>query len=295
MAEIVLTPELLMSQSAEMQSLQTEYESLFGQVTNVLNGMNDSWSTNIASNFAGKILLAQKSFSSIVNMMQNGSTAAKVGAMTFADGVGMSDILHGFGNMTEADHAANYIYSLSKKGVKEASQIMKEIKGEGIGNGLLESEVIHAAKLLAKGDYKGALQYVYSELCSFSRGHYFDEHGHSGWDTSNKYNWNLGQIRTMLASGDLKPIVESNNMDDIIWHHHDDAIDVNQIYKEITGDVDGKENYQHIYDKINELFKRDIEKIDVVVFPADMEDKSFTDILRESLVKRSWKSLLGFE
>ena len=157
MAEIVLTPELLMSQSAEMQSLQTEYESLFGQVTNVLNGMNDSWSTNIASNFAGKILLAQKSFSSIVNMMQNGSTAAKVGAMTFADGVGMSDILHGFGNMTEADHAANYIYSLSKKGVKEASQIMKEIKGEGIGNGLLESEVIHAAKLLAKGDYKGAL------------------------------------------------------------------------------------------------------------------------------------------
>ena len=55
MAEIVLTPELLMSQSAEMQSLQTEYESLFGQVTNVLNGMNNSWSTNIASNFAGKI------------------------------------------------------------------------------------------------------------------------------------------------------------------------------------------------------------------------------------------------
>lgn len=288
MAEIVLTPELLMSQSAEMQSLQTEYESLFGQVTNVLNGMNDSWSTNIASNFAGKILLAQKSFSSIVNMMQNGSTAAKVGAMTFADGVGMSDILHSFGDMTEADHAANYIYSLSQKGVKEASEIMKYMKKEkGSRMGMTEQEVIEVAKRLAQGDYKGALQYVING----------DGNLHKSLH-SDYYDWIMGSFRTFdnaLASGNLKPIVESNNLDDIFWHHHDDAIDATQIYKDITGDVDGKDNYQHIYDENNELFKRDIEKLNDVVTPADMEDKSFTDILRESLVKRSWKSLLGFE
>ena len=89
MAEILLTPEILIAQSAQMQTLGSEFESLFSQVTTVLNGMNDSWSENIATNFVSKILLAQQSFSSIVNMLENGSNAARIGAMSFANGVDM--------------------------------------------------------------------------------------------------------------------------------------------------------------------------------------------------------------
>ena len=69
MAEIVLTPEMLIAQATQMQTLAGEFESLFSQTTNVLHGMNDSWSENIATNFVSKILLAQQSFSSITNML----------------------------------------------------------------------------------------------------------------------------------------------------------------------------------------------------------------------------------
>lgn len=80
MADIKITPEELLAQSAEMTSLQSEYESLFSQVTNALNGINDSWSENLARNFSGKIQSAQKSFTSITNMLANGSAAARLGA-----------------------------------------------------------------------------------------------------------------------------------------------------------------------------------------------------------------------
>lgn len=93
MAEIVLTPEMLIAQSTQMQTLAGEFESLFSQTTTVLHGMNDSWSENIATNFVSKILLAQQSFSSITNMLNNGSMAAKFGALSFQNGVNMGDML----------------------------------------------------------------------------------------------------------------------------------------------------------------------------------------------------------
>lgn len=83
MADIQLTPEMLLEQSTEMSTLQTEYESLFQQVKNSLNGVNQSWSTNIAANFSGKITSAQNSFSSILNMFSNGANAAKASALRF--------------------------------------------------------------------------------------------------------------------------------------------------------------------------------------------------------------------
>ena len=60
--DIKLTPEELIAQSTELTSLQTEFESVFSQLTSTLNSMNDSWSATLAGNFAGKIQAAQKSF-----------------------------------------------------------------------------------------------------------------------------------------------------------------------------------------------------------------------------------------
>ena len=80
MADIKYTPSELLVQSAQMAALQSEFDALFKQTTNALNGMNESWSENIARNFSGKIQSAQKSFSGILNMLSNGSAAARLGA-----------------------------------------------------------------------------------------------------------------------------------------------------------------------------------------------------------------------
>ena len=117
MAEIKLTPEELTAQSVEMASLQSEYEGLFRQVTNSLNGINESWSENLASNFSGKIQSAQKSFSSVANMLLNGSSAARIGSLTFASGTGIGDILSGLmGNgasmPTEVSDLAKWIQEM---------------------------------------------------------------------------------------------------------------------------------------------------------------------------------------
>lgn len=85
MAKIKLTPEELLAQSTEMASIQSEFEALFSQVTSSLNSLNESWSEALASNFAGKITAAQKSFASVAEMMANGAAAARVGANTFAE------------------------------------------------------------------------------------------------------------------------------------------------------------------------------------------------------------------
>lgn len=153
MAEILLTPELLMTQSAEMQSLQTEYEALFAQVNNALNGMNDSWSANIASNFVGKIALAQKSFSSIVNMMQNGSAAAKMGALTFADGVGMGDILDGILDKSDSK-LSEWIQQVQIGGPGMRDAFNKLLKNKGIDG----QSAISIMEKIEAGDYTEALK-----------------------------------------------------------------------------------------------------------------------------------------
>lgn len=93
MADIKLTPEELMTQAQEMTSLQGEFESLFGQVSTALEGMNDSWSENLASNFAGKITAAQKTFTSVTNMLGNGALVASKSASTFSEPENLLGIL----------------------------------------------------------------------------------------------------------------------------------------------------------------------------------------------------------
>lgn len=80
--KIQLTPSELISQSSEMSSLQGEYEALFGRVNSTLNSVNDSWSANLANNFAGKISSAQKSFSNMTALLSQGASVAAQSART---------------------------------------------------------------------------------------------------------------------------------------------------------------------------------------------------------------------
>lgn len=90
MADILLTTELLLQQSAEMNSLQQEYAALFTQVTGSLEGVNESWSENLARNFSGKIQMSQKAFSNVTGMLSDGSGTAQGVARTFEEGAVVS-------------------------------------------------------------------------------------------------------------------------------------------------------------------------------------------------------------
>ena len=68
---IELTPQLLLEQSQEMQSLCTAYENLFANISSDLTGVNESWSDLLANNFSGKIGSAQKTFSGALTMLGN--------------------------------------------------------------------------------------------------------------------------------------------------------------------------------------------------------------------------------
>ena len=99
---IKLTPEELLAQSTEMASIQSEFESLFSQVTSSLNNLNGSWSEALAGNFSGKISAAQKSFSAVAEMMANGATAARVSANTFSEpGAVLSALSADMGSVSE--------------------------------------------------------------------------------------------------------------------------------------------------------------------------------------------------
>lgn len=139
MAEIVLTPEMLIAQSTQMQTLAGEFESLFSQTTTVLHGMNDSWSENIATNFVSKILLAQQSFSSITNMLNNGSAAARFGALSFQDGINMGDMLDSTNAALEPTGKPKEDYwknlgSLIKQDFKDIDEMINGDKTPTIGD-----------------------------------------------------------------------------------------------------------------------------------------------------------------
>lgn len=81
-SKIELNPEILLSQASEMQSLTSEYESLFSKVTSNLNDTNNNWSELLANNFSGKISSAQQSFSNITTLLSSGAAAARNSAQT---------------------------------------------------------------------------------------------------------------------------------------------------------------------------------------------------------------------
>lgn len=104
---IKLTPEELLAQSTEMASIQSEFESLFSQVTSSLNNLNGSWSEALAGNFSGKISAAQKSFSAVAEMMANGATAARVSANTFSEpGAVLSALSADMGSVSEINSSS---------------------------------------------------------------------------------------------------------------------------------------------------------------------------------------------
>lgn len=73
-----LTPELLLEQSQEMFSLCSAFETLFGNITSDLNGINNSWSDLLSNNFSGKISSAQKAFSGTLVMLRNSASSAQM-------------------------------------------------------------------------------------------------------------------------------------------------------------------------------------------------------------------------
>lgn len=83
MGKIELTPSELLNQSAEMNSLAGQYESLFSGVSSILNDVNANWSANLANNFGGKMKTAQSSFSNVTSMLKNGAEAARTSAENF--------------------------------------------------------------------------------------------------------------------------------------------------------------------------------------------------------------------
>jgi hypothetical protein len=80
---VQLTPSDLRAQAAEMAALRSSYEALFASVSSILSSSNDSWSPNLAHNFAGKITSAQKGFSGITDVLLWGQNAANSSAEGF--------------------------------------------------------------------------------------------------------------------------------------------------------------------------------------------------------------------
>ena len=156
---IKLTPEELLAQSTEMASIQSEFESLFSQVTSSLNNLNGSWSEALAGNFSGKISAAQKSFSSVAEMMANGATAARVGANTFSEpGAVLSLICGGgeSGSFSGSSDLLSWIAENAQTGVNSNLMIGAISKMTGV-------DAAGAKDILGKvmkGDYEGVLDTV---------------------------------------------------------------------------------------------------------------------------------------
>ena len=156
---IKLTPEELLAQSTEMASIQSEFESLFSKVTSSLNNLNGSWSEALAGNFSGKISAAQKSFSSVAEMMANGATAARVGANTFSEpGAVLSLICGGgeSGSFSGSSDLLSWIAENAQTGVNSDLMIGAISKMTGV-------DAAGAKDILGKvmkGDYEGVLDTV---------------------------------------------------------------------------------------------------------------------------------------
>jgi hypothetical protein len=85
MSEVKFSQMSLQEQATEIANLQQQYDDTFQTVKSILDLMNGSWSEGLASNFTGKIGSAQKSFSSILSMLANGSSAAKIAALSYSE------------------------------------------------------------------------------------------------------------------------------------------------------------------------------------------------------------------
>lgn len=156
---IKLSPEELMSQSTELTSLMSEFETFFSELKSQLNSLNGEWSEAISRNFTGKLQNVQVGCAGIVDMIRNGASAAKLGSLTFSQGSSVDNIL---GSMMK--------YGESKV-FKEIDSIVKSL-GSGdeatIAEKLLsknyDTETIkNVLKDVKDGNYESAIKAVYEK------------------------------------------------------------------------------------------------------------------------------------
>lgn len=179
---ISLTPELLLSQAAEMTSLRQEYAQMFQQVSKNLSEINGSWSEYLANNFQGKIQSVQKGLSNVLGMLDNGSAAARLsvsdlstldgtlGKQLGSDGAyeSFAKIFGGFLDEKKSD------YEEVMHGVDQFDKDMRE-KFESLPEGMQKyiekmlinqlglsdaKTVYEVINLMADGDYGGASQKI---------------------------------------------------------------------------------------------------------------------------------------
>ncbi len=218
MTQILVTPEQLVAQSAEMANIRNEFDGLQQQLSNALIRMNEAWSPNMSNNFSSKITSAQKSFMSVLNMLDNGSAAARIGANTFdgnIDGV--------MAAMAENPSLADWL----GKHADEMTDFTANFIGTALGSeSFKNSEKIlyEAADKVQNGDFAGALKQVLNQGAditseavtgNFITGTVFKglkaltkvdlkDHAESFMkDTAHDYNEKLGQWFEQVGSGDI--------------------------------------------------------------------------------------------
>lgn len=178
---IKLTPEELLAQSTEMASIQSEFESLFSQVTSSLNNLNGSWSEALAGNFSGKISAAQKSFSAVAEMMANGATAARVSANTFSEPGAVLSLICGGGESGSFSGSSDLL-----------SWIAENAQTSGMNSNLMIGAISKmtgvdaagAKDILGKvmqGDYEGVLDTVADKGIDWIAGALSGELGSDTW------------------------------------------------------------------------------------------------------------------
>ena len=178
---IKLTPEELLAQSTEMASIQSEFESLFSQVTSSLNNLNGSWSEALAGNFSGKISAAQKSFSAVAEMMANGATAARVSANTFSEPGAVLSLICGGGESGSFSGSSDLL-----------SWIAENAQTSGMNSDLMIGAISKmtgvdadgAKDILGKvmqGDYEGVLDTVADKGIDWIAGALSGELGSDTW------------------------------------------------------------------------------------------------------------------
>lgn len=262
MAEIVLTPEMLIAQSTQMQTLAGEFESLFTQTTTVLHGMNDSWSENIGTNFVTKILLAQQSFSSITNMLKNGSAAAKFGAMSFQNGINMGNLLdamNGTGNLYDSINSDNY------------SDVYKEVYGDSYsfeGEGDLKGNYTHGLGAYIEKDYNDLREMILGDTTP------------SYGEVAKKY---IGMLWHYGPGGVIKAGAKAIGLDPGFGKQV--VSDVGEVYASITGDAGARDFFNHYYDNGYEN--------SIVEGIADIASAAQDELTKHVTIGQVWQSIVN--
>ena len=178
---IKLTPEELLAQSTEMASIQSEFESLFSQVTSSLNNLNGSWSEALAGNFSGKISAAQKSFSAVAEMMANGATAARVSANTFSEPGAVLSLICGGGESGSFSGSSDLLSWIAENA--QTSRMNSDLMIGAISK-MTGVDAAGAKDILGKvmqGDYEGVLDTVADKGIDWIAGALSGELGSDTW------------------------------------------------------------------------------------------------------------------